>query len=109
MQSGRLRHLLTIQAQSVTRNAFNEEIISFVTWGQAWGEIKPAGASERMVTGADQVQASVDHVITIRFRLGVTVKMRIVYDGRTFEIEGVTDPDGRRQRLRLSCREVLNG
>jgi SPP1 family predicted phage head-tail adaptor len=109
MQSGRLRHLLTIQAQSVVRNAYNEEVITFTNWGQAWGEIRPAGASERIVTGADQVQASVDHAITIRFVVGITVKMRIVYNGRTFDIEGITDPDGRRQRLRLSCREVLNG
>lgn len=111
MQSGRLRHLLTIQQQSVTRNAFNEEIITFGTWRQAWGEIRPAGANERMITGADQVQASVDHTITVRAidTEGVTVKMRIVHNGRTFDIEGIADPDGRRQRLRLFCREVLNG
>lgn len=107
MQTGRLRNLLTIQAQTVARNEFNEEIITFAPWGKAWGEVKPVGASERMITGADQVQAAVDHTITIRFTPGITVKMRIAaYDGRTFEVEGITDPDGRQQRLRLSCREV---
>lgn len=107
MQTGRLRNLLTIQAQTVARNEFNEEIIAFSPWGKAWGEVKPVGASERMITGADQVQAAVDHTITIRFTPGITVKMRIAaYDGRTFEVEGITDPDGRQQRLRLSCREV---
>jgi SPP1 family predicted phage head-tail adaptor len=60
-------------------------------------------ATERAANAG--VQSAISHRVIIRWRDDVTSKNRLVYRGRTLEIVGVTDPDGRRRELWLECRE----
>jgi SPP1 family predicted phage head-tail adaptor len=109
MQAGRIRHRVTIQQQSVSQNAYNEEVVTWVTLASVWAELAPARGQERLIALADQVQSSMIQNVRIRYRSDVTPKMRISYGSRILDIETVEDPDGRRRRLLLMCREVLNG
>ena len=39
MQAGRLRHRITVQKKSVTRDGFGAEVISWTKHVDAWGSI----------------------------------------------------------------------
>lgn len=40
----------------------------------------------------------------IRHRSGVTVNMRVVYDGQNYDIKSVGDPDGRKRELHINAK-----
>lgn len=109
MQSGRLRNRVILQRQTVTQNEFNEEIVTWVDIADLWADIRSGGARERerMISGANQLQAAIDHVIIIRWRSDINAKQRIVFGSRIFDIEAYNDPTGQHRQLRLECREVL--
>lgn len=107
MQSGRLRNRIELQDQTVTQNEFNEEIVAWTKVADLWADIRPSSMRERMLNSADQLQATIDHTIVIRWRSDISAKQRIVFGARIFDIEGYADRTGKRHELQLSCREVL--
>lgn len=109
MQAGRLRHRVTIQQPGVTQNEYNEEVVTWSTFATVWADITALSGQERLIALADQVQSSMIQNVRIRYRSGVTVKMRLSLGSRILDIETVEDPDGRKRQLLLACREVLNG
>jgi len=44
---------------------------------------------------------------TIRYRTEVTAEMSIRYEGRTYNIESVTDPGGRHVKLEIAARSEV--
>lgn len=54
---------------------------------------------------SQQVQSEVTHKVTIRFRPGVTADMRVIHNGKVFNIVAPL-PDNRGRELVLMCREV---
>lgn len=107
MQSGRLRSRVTLQTPVATRNEFGEEIVTWTDQAELWADIHPISARERYLNSADQTQAAADHWFGIRWRNDIQATRRIVFGTRIFDIEGSVDPDSKRRRLRLTCREVL--
>jgi SPP1 family predicted phage head-tail adaptor len=107
MQSGRLRNRVELQRQTVTRNEFKEEIVTWAKVADLWADIRPSSMRERMLNSADQLQAAIDHTIVIRWRSDISAKQRIKFGSRIFDIEGYADRTGKRHELQLSCREVL--
>ena len=103
----RLRHRVIIQQPTVAYNSYGEPTTTWSTLATVWASIKPIWGMESKNAEADQLQSTVMHDIRVRFREDVTPLMRITYSTRTFDIEMVTDPDGRRELLQLQCREVL--
>jgi SPP1 family predicted phage head-tail adaptor len=108
MQTGRLRNRVTIQYQVTAPDSYNEEIVTWTELDQVWADIRPTSPRERMINSADQLQATVDHTIIIRWRSDITAKQRIVFGSRIFDVEGYADRTGKRHELQLSCREVLS-
>lgn len=43
----------------------------------------------------------------LRYRDGIKQGMRVLFGGISYNIIQVSDPDGRRRELRLTCREVV--
>lgn len=109
MQSGRLRELVTIQQQSVTRASNGEEIITWVDVATVWASVLPKASGERFLVGAAQELAKITHTVRIRYRQGITPKMRLSWGGRLLYVETITDPTGRRAELVLMCEEVQGG
>lgn len=106
MQTGKLRSRVTIQYPDPAQDATNDPVVAWVDLATVWADIRPVGGQERLQRQADQVVAQVDQRVRIRYRDDVTVQMRVEFGTRFFDIEGVSDPDGRRRELRLDCREV---
>lgn len=97
MRAGALRHTITIQTRTVTRDSYGGET-------ETWADSATVPASVESLSGreywaARQTMASEIVRFRIRWRQGVTADCRIVWDGRTWDIESVQDPDGRRREL----------
>lgn len=78
MRPGRLLHRVTIERPIERQDATGAVIVD--RWEEVatvWAEIRPVRANEAFL-GA-QVQGEVDTVVTIRFRSGITEKMRVLH------------------------------
>ena len=108
MRSGRMRHLITIQQRTETRDALGGSVWAWSTLATVWAEVRMAGTQERYVSSVDQDVATITHRVKIRYRSDVGPLDRIQHDGRTLDIESAVDPDGRRAELVMMCREVVD-
>jgi SPP1 family predicted phage head-tail adaptor len=109
--AGTLRHRVTIQAPQDARTNSGATKTVFVDYlGPIWASVEPLTARE--LWAAAQVQSEATVRIRIRYRPGITAKMRVkwqripgspnVYDW--YEIEGPPiDIEGRHHELHLMC------
>lgn len=73
------------------------------TFGTSWAAIRSLQGRE--LYKAQEVVQEVTHMVTIPFMTSVQEQMTISFDGRTFVIEAIQDPDERKVELRLLCVE----
>lgn len=113
MQAGSLRHRVTLQSPSAPvadgDGGFTQTWTAFATRISAKVEPATARSLERVV--ANSVQSRASHLVTIRYRTGVTTTSRVVFhdvSDRTFSVAGVVDPNERRIRLVLACEEIVS-
>jgi SPP1 family predicted phage head-tail adaptor len=83
-----------------------------VTWADlatVWAAITPGAGREFMA--AQQLQPDLTHSVTIRYRIGVTPKQRLLCKtgGRTrsFTVHSVVDVDEAHEQLMLLCSEIV--
>jgi SPP1 family predicted phage head-tail adaptor len=105
MRAGTLRHRITIQQQTVTRDTFGGETITWADLATVWAS--KAHKSSREFFAAQKINAETQELFVVRYRSGVTAKMRVSYDNRYYDIIGAYDPDGRKRELHLLCKEVI--
>ena len=106
MRAGHLRHRITIQSLTETRDGANR-----VT-GEMWtavvenvpARIRPKSVKEPLA--AAQTAGSTMHVVEIRYHSGVTADMRILAGARILEIVGIRDPEERHRELWIDCIET---
>lgn len=77
---------------------------------EEWQEFLTARAAIRPLSGREleralQIQPDVTHKVTIRYRSGITTKMRILYGTRYFNILSVIDREEMKTALDILCRE----
>lgn len=108
MQAGTLDERVTIQALTTVQNAYGEPVETWTDSATVWADVRPASGWERFVSGADQEQAVVSHVVTMRYQGGVSpVTHRFSWGGRVLDVEAVRDVTGRMAELQVLCREVI--
>ena len=101
MSSGELRHYVELQTQKSDPND-NGDYAKNTEWDHCtnfWARIIYQNVSE---DSNDRDFTEGKATIKIRYRKDITNKMRIVFDGRNFDIENNFDPSGRRQYLMLN-------
>jgi SPP1 family predicted phage head-tail adaptor len=96
---GKMDRRITIQEEVVTNNAYNEPGIS------SWSNVKMVYASVldddkassigTEVFSSDQLTAKRIVKFAIRYRTGITEKMRIFYNDRYYGILSISEPDRR--------------
>lgn len=104
MNAGKLRHRVIIETCSEAPNEMNELVPSWGTLATVWADIRPVAGREAM--RAQQIAADANYVIEIRYYPGLTVKERIKYGARTFEINAIQNPEERNISLLLFCKEA---
>lgn len=105
LRSGDMDTLATVQAPAESANSVGEPILTWSTFAQRWIAVLPLSGSEQIQAMANE--ASVTHRIRMRYTEGLKPKMRIVSDGRTFEIMSVVEV-GRREGHDLMVTEVVD-
>lgn len=110
LYSGTLRHRIAIQSQTEAQDPETGEIT--VAWGTVAGmesvpaEIVPLSAKEFIA--AQATQSEIVARIVIRYRAGITAKMRAVHGSKHYNIRGVlADPKTGLDWLTLPVSEGL--
>lgn len=101
---GALRQRVTLEAPIDAPDGAGGFSQSYVPVAQLWARIAPSGAREDFIE--ERQEQMVSHVVTIRWREGVTSGMRFVHRGRKLTIRAVFDPDEGRRFLRCQCEEI---
>ena len=90
MQAGKLTRQVTIQRQDAPLDEYGEPLpAQWVELAKVWADVRHASGMETVKSGAEVsiVKAS----IRIRRRTDVTAGMRVLCDGRVYDIRAVLD------------------
>jgi SPP1 family predicted phage head-tail adaptor len=105
MRSGPLRHRITIEAPVETQGSDGSMTTTWETFLTAWASIEPLIGREYFAQQREQ--AAVSHKIRMRYRPGITHKMRVAWGTRVFEIESVLNVGERNREIVLMCGEAV--
>lgn len=107
MRAGRLRHRVTIQQVTRTRDGFGQPVESWSAFATVWAAVEPLRGREYFA--AQQFAAETTHKITLRYLASVLPSMRVLFGSRVFRIEAIKDSAERNVQMELMCVEVLAG
>lgn len=105
MGAGKYRHRITIQQLTTTKGDRGGVVKTWTTLATVWAQ--KVHQSSREFFAAQKVNAETTDLFIIRYLAGVNAKMQVVYDGRTYDIVGANDQDGKRRELYVMCKEVV--
>ena len=105
LRAGLLRHYAAIEQRSITQDSNLDQSSTWTTFLQDWMAIEPMSGRELIAAAA--VQNVATHLITMRFRAGVTAQMRVNYNGRFFNI--TSPPRNYEERGRMMEFEAQEG
>jgi SPP1 family predicted phage head-tail adaptor len=107
MRSGQLRqYRITVQAPPEGQDNDGSPRTEWRTVCQPYA--KKEDLSGRELFAAQAAQSEVTTRFRIRYRIGLSAKMRLLCDGVIYNIEAVLDRDGRKRELQLMCSSGLN-
>lgn len=105
MRGGALDRVITLQVEASTKDAATGQTkFTFTTVGNFAANLKPVKMGEAFDMGtsggnsskvAREIAKEV-YIFTIRYFTGLTVRHRIIYDGRVFDIVGIHEEGKRR-------------
>jgi len=104
MEAGKLRHRVTIQQATATRDTIGVPEDTWSTLATVWAAVEPLTGRE--FVEAFRTNAELTHRVRIRYRSDVTAKMRVLESSRHYDIVAVLDVKGEMRELHLMCREV---
>lgn len=95
---------IAIQERGTTTNGHGEVVPNWTDVAKVWAKIMPVRGREYFAAG--QLQHDVDHVISFRYGVAVTVEHRVLWLGRgtPFEIVSVIEPSGAKADIELMCK-----
>lgn len=102
---GEMRHRITIQILSASKDSFQQEIKGWTNFETVWAKIEPL--SGREFFEAQQMNAEITHRITMRYMKGLNPKMRIMYGERIFDIKTILNIEEKNIELQILCKELV--
>ena len=107
MDAAKLNSKIIIQQKAAPFDANGEPDGTWSTFATVFACIKPTGGTERYIN--QQVVSEATHQIAIRYKSGITPKMRVLYGSRVFDIVQVHDREERHTEMWLVCKELVPG
>ncbi|WP_366923873.1 phage head closure protein [Metallumcola ferriviriculae] len=107
MRIGKLRHRVTIQEYVASRDSFGAENPEWIDLKTVWANVSPVSGKEYFAS--QQLSAEITTKIMMRYRPGITPKMRVIFDDRIFEIISVINLESQNIELNLMCKEEVQG
>lgn len=90
MRAGKMDRRITIERATVVgKDDFNDDVLEWGPIATVWAQARPNRGAERFT--AAEVAGSAVMTFHIRYRDDVTVKDRILYDGKTWNIVDVRE------------------
>jgi SPP1 family predicted phage head-tail adaptor len=106
MQAGLLDRIVELQTYTSTQDASGQPIETWTLLAKVYADVRPMPARERYSTaGADRKIGVWAATVIIRWIDGLTMRNRIIYDNKTWDVVGVREI-GRHEWLELSV-EVI--
>jgi SPP1 family predicted phage head-tail adaptor len=102
--SGQKQKRVTIQQATRSVDSQGGSAVTWSTRCVVWAHERALNGREALA--AQQVTAVLSSVWEVHYRTDISVKDRIVFEGRTLQIEAVIDPTDTRRELFLTCAEV---
>ncbi len=87
MRVGLLDRRLTIQQKSIAQDGSGQAIETWTDLITVWGQIRPDRGSERFM--ARQIIGKAVMTFIVRFRTGITVLNRILFNDQIYDIHDV--------------------
>jgi SPP1 family predicted phage head-tail adaptor len=106
MQSGRLRHRITIQQNIQAQNEIGEWVDDWSEFATVWAAIEPALGKEYYA--AKQIDSKVDGKIRIRYLDGLEPTMRVVWQGRILHIVSLLTVQEKKREILIMYSEALD-
>ncbi|UCD58646.1 MAG: phage head closure protein [Candidatus Hydrogenedentota bacterium] len=103
MKIGDMRHRITFQKPVETPDGYKGHTVKWQDVVTVWASVEPLTGREFFY--AHQIKAEVTHRVKIRYREGITEKMRIKHLDRALAIESILDLKERHEVLEILCRE----
>lgn len=101
---GRMDQQIALQSVAEAVNTYGERVETWTTAATVWARVEYLALRSKESEQAGQEQAQRQVQFTIRDRT-VTEKYRVVYDGRTYDIESIARSNDR-QFLTLTCTQI---
>lgn len=105
LKSGLMDQKATIETPTEGTNSIGEPTFTYSTFATRWMALLPLSGAERVASL--QNEGTVTHRVRMRYTAGLKPKMRLVSQGRTFEIDSVVER-GRREEHELLVTEVVD-
>jgi SPP1 family predicted phage head-tail adaptor len=105
LQAGKLRHRIQIvkpDGVQDTMGGVPQNEMSIIA--NVWADIQTLTGRDMLVS--DQFMSEVNIQVTIRWRNDVDASCRIWFNGKTFQVTAVMNPDQRTKMLVLNCVEI---
>ena len=106
MKIGRKRHRVQIQEATETTAATGEVTSVWRTIARAWASIEPFAGKEYLQSQQAQASASVRIGIAVIPGLALSVKHRILFGVRVFEINDIANVQERGIEWEIRCTEA---
>lgn len=106
IRAGELDRRVVLQQRSSSKDTYGQQVMTWTDVATLWANIRPLSGREMLTAGA--INSELSHVVTIRYRSGVTPAMRLTYGGQVFNILSVIDPEMAHVSLELQCSVGLN-
>jgi len=84
MKAGALRDRITLQAKSVTRDAFGGEVVSWTTVSTVWAELNPWHLREQTALRRQSGRATVS--FRVRTPLALSLDKSVLFGGVRYDI-----------------------
>ena len=106
MRTGSLRHYVEIHALTIIEDDIGNQTEEWAKVAEVWAAVEPVSGKEYWAAAAAQAEATIK--VTMRAP-GVEVgpSNRIIFDGRTLEVESVINVEERNRELQLMCKEKV--
>jgi SPP1 family predicted phage head-tail adaptor len=98
-----LRHTATLQREQRVPDGGGGYALSWIAVVTLRVEVEPLSGRERLHAG--QLESSVTHRVTARWRSGITAGMRLLFRSRPLNIRTVINIEERDRWLELMCEE----
>jgi len=103
MRAGRLNKRIVLQAPTVGKGPSGGRQTTWADWKPARAAVRPLSGLEKSATARGGEVAEARTEFEIRYRPGVTEQMRVVYDGKFYNIRHVKDVNEDHEMLILTC------